>query len=84
MSHRTSRIPGTAKRTLLVLPAIPDDAPAELKNAIALRNACVTEGQCPGCGVIGVVTPDPKLEATFHYTFRHENWCGALTDEQAA
>lgn len=55
--------------------------PTELKNALAIRNACATEGRCPGCGAEGELSPDTELEGLFHYTFRHEPWCGALTDE---
>jgi hypothetical protein len=81
-----SRIPGTFRnrgRTLLVLPSIPDDAPAELKNAIAIRNACSVEGRCSACGVSGVASADPTHAMVFHYTFEHEPSCPALTDEAA-
>ena len=82
---RRHHVPGTAgKRTLFVLPAIPDDATPELKNALAIRNASATEGACPCCGVVGEVTPHAQLDWVWHYTFRHEAWCAALTDERAA
>ena len=77
------RIPGTHKNTLFVLPAIRDDAPPELKNALAIRNACATEGRCPDCGAVGELHPDAEHEGLFHYIFEHEPWCGALTDEAA-
>jgi hypothetical protein len=81
---RRPRIPGTpGRKTLYVLPEIRDDDPVELKNALAIRNACATEGRCPGCGVVGVVYPDAEHEGLWHYTFRHENWCRALTDDAA-
>ena len=81
---RRPRIPGTRKGgALYVLPEIRDDLPSELKNALAIRNACATEGVCPGCGVVGVLEADAKYEGIFHYTFQHEPWCGALTDEAA-
>ena len=84
MTHRP-RIPGTSRpKTLYVLPAIPDELPPELKNALAIRNACATQGVCPHCGVVGEVQPDAELEGLFHYTFRHEPWCAALRDGEAA
>lgn len=84
MSRRL-RIPGTnSQRVLYVLPPIPDELDDETKNALAIRNACATAGVCPGCGVVGVLSADWKYEGLFHYTFRHEPWCGALTDEVAA
>jgi hypothetical protein len=78
------RVPGTYRRdrTLFVLPAIPDDAPTDLKNAIALRNACATEGRCPACGTV------PELEfdehGIGHLTFRHEHGCPVLRDDEVA
>jgi hypothetical protein len=53
-----------------VLPSIPDDAPAPLKNALALRNRCATEGRCPAYGV----TPDLEWDddGLGHLTFRHK------------
>jgi hypothetical protein len=81
---RHPRIPGTRKRgTLYVLPEIRDEWPVELKDALAIRNACATEGRCPSCGVVGVLSADTELDGLFHYTFEHEIWCGALTDEAA-
>lgn len=84
MSHR-GRIPGMRQmRALYVLPPIPDDAPDELKNALAIRNACATEGRCPDCGVAGEVYRDTEYEGIYHYTFRHEPGCRCLTDGEAA
>jgi hypothetical protein len=80
---RRPRIPGMRKRTLFILPEIHDDDPPELKNALAIRNACTTEGRCPDCGAVGELNPDADYPGIFHYTFRHEPWCGALTDEAA-
>jgi hypothetical protein len=85
VTRRRSRIPGTRRRgTLYVLPEIRDDWPAELKDALAIRNACATEGRCPGCGAVGELSSDADLEGVYHLTFRHEAWCGALTDGAAA
>jgi hypothetical protein len=86
MSRRRSRIPGTSSRplrALYLLPAIPDDAPEQLKNALAIRNACTTEGRCPNCGAEGEVT-GPDASGCLHLTFRHEDGCGVLRDPEAA
>ena len=81
---RRPRIPGTrATRVLYVLPAIPDELDEATKDALAIRNACTVEGRCPDCGAVGELHSD-ALDGLFHYTFRHEPWCGALTDEAAA
>jgi hypothetical protein len=81
---RRPRIPGTrGGKALFVLPEIHDDDPVELKNALAIRNSCATEGRCRGCGVIGEVRPDVEHANIFHYVFEHEHWCPALTDEAA-
>jgi hypothetical protein len=86
MSRRRPRIPGTPgrnRKTLFMLPGIRDDDPVELKNALAIRNACATKGRCPACGVVGEVVPDEKFERIYHYVFMHEPDCPALTDEAA-
>ena len=82
MSRRPSRIPGTpARRVLMLLAPIPDDAPVELKNALGLRNRCATEGRCPSCGAIPEITWDGN--GIGHLTFRHDDDCPVLTDEAA-
>lgn len=64
---RPSRVPGLrSKSTLYVLPPIPDDAPAELKDGLAIRNACAVEGRCPTCGVAPEVIADPELAGLHH------------------
>jgi hypothetical protein len=68
---------------LYVLPSIPDDAPEELKNAVAIRNARAIEGLCPDCGVRGEIT-GPDEHGIMHLTFEHEAGCGAFTDDKAA
>lgn len=80
-----SRVPGTYRKPLnvaFVLPSIPDDAPAEVKDALALRNACATEGRCPACGV----TPTLELgsDGLGWLTFAHEPHCPSLRDEENA
>ena len=68
----------------MVLPAIPDEAPDEFKNGLAIRNACAVEGECPVCGAVGELHPHPQLELVFAYVFEHEDWCPVLRDEGAA
>jgi hypothetical protein len=74
----------SGRRTLYVLPSIPDDAPAEFKNALAIRNAANVEMRCPDCGaepyLVGRVAPG----AIAHLVFEHEHGCHALTDGSAA
>lgn len=83
-----SRVPGTYRRpagpTVYLLPSIPDGLPTTIKNAIAIRNQCATDGVCPGCGTVGELTPDREHENLMYLTFRHEPWCGCLRDREAA
>jgi hypothetical protein len=82
---RQPRIPGTRKGSVLyVLPQIPDDLEPTVKNALAIRNACATNGVCSGCGAVGELHPDRRIAKVWRYVFRHEPWCPALTDEAAA
>jgi hypothetical protein len=81
---RRPRVPATRKQNALyILPSIPDELSPELKDGLAIRNACATEGVCTGCGAVGVLSADAEYEGIFHYTFQHEPSCGALTDEAA-
>lgn len=82
---RRHRVPGmSAKpRVLFVLPEIPDDAPTAFKNALAIRNACMTEGRCPDCGADGELH-GPDEHGLLHLVFEHEPDCDALTDPEAA
>jgi hypothetical protein len=78
---RRPRIRGTsAARALFVLPQIADDDPPRRKNALAIRNACATEGKCPSCGAVGELRADPDLIRVFHFVFRHEAWCPVVAD----
>jgi len=85
MSRRRPRVPGMTRpgRVLYLLPSIPDDLNPAIKNAIAIRNAASTSGKCPDCGAVGEETGPDDL-GVYHLTFRHESWCGALTDEAVA
>ncbi len=83
---RRHRIPGTTARpprTLYLLPEIPDDAPEAFKNAIAVRNACATEGRCPDCGARGELR-GPDEHGFLHLVFEHEDGCAVLLDPEAA
>ena len=84
MSRRRPRVPGTTKNTLFVIPEIPDDAPSDVKNALAIRNTASVEGKCPSCGATPELRADPEHQLVIHATFRHEPWCGAMTDGKAA
>jgi hypothetical protein len=64
---------------LYLLPAILDDAPTELKNGLAVRNACAVDGRCPECGAVGEVSRFGAL--AFRCTFTHEDGCAALLEE---
>lgn len=84
---KRSRVPGTPdprRRTLFVLPPIPDDASTRIKNSIAVRNAASVEGTYPECGVTAELYADTEHRLLFHAVFRHESWCAALPDGEAA
>jgi hypothetical protein len=80
---RRKRIPCTRRpKALFVLPAIPDEAPAAVKNALAIRNQCSVEGHCPACDA------EPELyldqHGIHHLVFRHDEDCPCLRDGEAA
>ncbi len=85
MTRRPPRIPGMSARprVLFVLPSIPDDAPTAFKNALAIRNACMTEGVCPDCRARGQLR-GPDGHGLMHLVFAHENDCAVLLDPEAA
>jgi len=80
---KRSRILGSRARgkALAVLPSIPDAAPAEVKDGLAIRNACVTEGRCPVCGVRATVELDRAGMGWL--TFGHVDGCPVLRDDDA-
>lgn len=41
------------------LPAVPDDAPVSMKEAVALRNDTALAGRCQECGAVGEVVDEP-------------------------
>lgn len=68
------------RRTMMLLPEVPDDAPDWLKNALATRNACSVDGQCPTCGATPTLSVDEG--GLGHLTFLHEDGCDCLCDER--
>ena len=76
------RVPGTHRNrrpsVLYVLPSIPDDAPDEVKDALAIRNACATEGKCPACGAIPELSLD--RDGLGWLTFHHQPDCPVRDD----
>jgi hypothetical protein len=77
-----TRIPPKAKRrrSLYLLPEVPDGAPTAVKNGIAMRNVCALEGRCPGCGAVGELHADAEHASLFHLVFQHEYECAASDD----
>ncbi len=67
-------------RALYLLPQIPDDAPSRFKNALAIRNACMTEGRCPDCRARGELR-GPDEHGLLRLVFAHEDGCAVLLDE---
>lgn len=64
----------------MILPDIPDDAPVELKNAIAVRNEASRTGRCPGCGAEMQLDGPLISGAVGSATMYHENECVAHDD----
>lgn len=85
MSSRPNRVPGTfaQPRIMYVLPAIDDDLEPDVKNALAIRNACATEGRCPACGVTPEMHPDAEYPRILHLVFAHEADCPVVANEDA-
>lgn len=79
---RRYRIPGTTARrpTLYALPLIPDDAPDEIKNGLAIRNAASVSGVCPDCGAVPEIRRDSEYDRIWHAVFEHGPGCRAITD----
>jgi hypothetical protein len=73
---QVSRVPGTLKRPPLYVgvPTIPDDAPEEVKDALALANATAVEGQCPACHATPEFTGHVEL-GVMTITFLHDPGC---------
>jgi hypothetical protein len=69
------------RRALLLLPQIPDAAPAALKDALAVRNEASATGCCPGCGAEARLLGTPRPGEIVHAVFAHEAGCPALLEE---
>ncbi len=70
--------PVLKRRTLLVLPVVPEDAPYAVREGIARRRVAAVSGECP-CGAVvdfGELLPG---EVGIGEVF-HERWCPADTD----
>ncbi len=78
---RPTRIPGTYRKTVLVLPSIDDDLDDDAKNRLAARNVCAVEGRCPECGTFGTITPDADYPGIWHWTFEHEDGAGSIVSQ---
>ena len=80
MTHRRRpRVPGLSRsRTLYVLTSIRDSLDPAMKNAVAVRNVCATEGRCPICGARGELHPVER--GISRLVFRHADGCPALRD----
>ncbi len=70
----------STRRTVVVVPDIPDGAPSSVKNGLAIRNRATATGRCPACGarmeVSAPVVPGQVTDARM----LHESWCPALVD----
>jgi hypothetical protein len=68
---------------LFVLPSIPDAAPAEIKDALAIRNTASRTGRCPRC--LAGVEYDGPLEPgkVAQAWMAHEEWCPAGNERLA-
>ncbi|GAA2389136.1 hypothetical protein GCM10010420_10830 [Streptomyces glaucosporus] len=72
------------QKALIVQPAIPDDAPQEVKNALATRREANATGVCPACGAVWTrPSRAERREAArrgdpVHLRMEHEDDCSAL------
>lgn len=71
-----------ARRPVLaIVPAIPDDAPAHIKNGLAIRNTATVTGKCPHCKAVAEITRMPQPGEIGHAVMEHEDDCPALLEE---
>ncbi|GHD04281.1 hypothetical protein GCM10010313_20380 [Streptomyces violarus] len=71
---------------LVIQPVVPDDAAADVKNALAVRRLANLHGVCPACGA-AVTMPNraqrraaARVGRTVPAVFRHEDDCIAFCD----
>jgi hypothetical protein len=57
------------------LPVIPDDAPEDVKNALAIHNSASVDGVCPACGATPIIHLDPRTPGLGVMSFLHANDC---------
>ena len=69
------------RRALYIGPSIPDEASAEMKSALALRNAANVAGRCPSCGARFRMVDDAATPGVRHLYMEHENDCPVLLTE---
>ncbi len=67
-------------RTLVITPAIPDDASPTLKNGLAIRNVATRSGRCPSCGAVAKIVTPPTPGGIGEALMEHEHDCPALTE----
>jgi hypothetical protein len=61
----------------VILPSISDELDEATKNALAARNMCAIEGQCPSCGAVGELRAT-GTDGVYGYVFSHEPECIVL------
>jgi hypothetical protein len=66
------------RRALYLGPELHDDAPATIKNAIAVRRVCALTGRCPACGATLELDGQPAPGTVVHATFHHDDDCPAV------
>jgi hypothetical protein len=64
-------------RCVVILPSISDELDEATKNALAARNMCAIEGQCPSCGAVGELRAT-GTDGVYGYVFSHEPECIVL------
>lgn len=73
--------------TLVVQAEMPDDAPADVKNAIAVRRLANLQGVCPDCGAVRVMPNRAERRAAtraglmIFAVIVHEDDCAVLCDD---
>ncbi|QES08825.1 hypothetical protein DEJ44_26500 [Streptomyces venezuelae] len=76
------------ERAFVVQPAIPDSAPAVLKDGLAVRRAANVQGWCPDCGARPQMPNRKQRRAlaqagkVIPVLFFHEDGCTCLTDDE--
>ncbi|MFF9211931.1 MULTISPECIES: hypothetical protein [unclassified Streptomyces] len=91
MGHQSYDITVTTfdgELAFVVQPAIPDAAPAALKDGLAVRRAANVHGWCPDCGARPQMPNRRQRRALVRAgkvipaLFFHEDGCACLTDDE--